>query len=126
MSRDESLRCARARRGLTLIEVLVAVAILGVGAGAWASLAGQGIDAMRATHARETEFQRADNELVRASLWSRTQLEASVGVHRVAGLQIVVERASAALFAVAVADSTGAVLLSTSFYRREFSVALPR
>jgi prepilin-type N-terminal cleavage/methylation domain-containing protein len=115
------------RRGLTLLEVLVALAILGFGAAGWAALLSQGAHAVQIVRSRETEIQRAAQELSRVSLWSREQVAGHVGRNASNGLILVIGEAAPSLYDVAVADTVrGRVLLHTSFYRRDSSATASR
>ena len=108
----------RARRGLTLIEVLVALVILAVGAASWASFAGQGAHAMRLAAARDAETQRASQLLARLSLWNRERLDALGAGRRVDGFVVAARPRGERVVAVTIADSAGQrVILRTSLYK---------
>ena len=104
------------RAGLTLIEVMVALAIFGLGAAGWLTLAAQGLHSAALSHAREAEIRAASSELARASLWNSAELARHSGVTRAQGLAVEVAPAGAPLWRVSVADSGGRVLLTTLVY----------
>jgi prepilin-type N-terminal cleavage/methylation domain-containing protein len=115
---------ARRRSGLTLLEVLVALAILGLGSAAWVGLVAQGMHAARMSDSRDAQIQHAALQLARMSTWSRTQLAAHVGRTAAPGFLVIVGEVTPSLYDVVIADTVrGAVLLHTSFYVRESSVA---
>ena len=108
---------AERRGGLTLLEVVVALAILGLGASSWLAVASQGMHSAGISHAREVRLRDASQELARASLWNHAELARRSGTTRSHGLAVQVEAAGTSLWRVSVFDSTGrAPLLSTLVY----------
>lgn len=113
---------ARPRRGLTLLEVLVALAILGLAAAGWATLFGQSMHAVRLMQSRDAEMRNATAQIARVSTWSRPQLAARVGRTNASGFLLIVGPITPSLYDVTIADTThGAPLLRTSFYARDTS-----
>ena len=105
-----------------LLEVLVALAILGMVGGAMAALAIDSGTAVR--HARRTddETRRASALLEAVSLWPREDLDRHLGTRPQGVWQLDVERATPTLYTVAVVDSSGRhELLHTALYRPSIS-----
>ena len=114
------------RSGLTLLEVLVALTLLGLGAAAWTGLAGQGMHSIQRGHARELELLRASQAMSRISLWPRERIEALGGNGIVWGFRVGMEPLTPSLYRVTIADSAGgAELLRTSLYVRAAAHASP-
>jgi len=117
----------RARSGLTLIEVIAALAILGIGAAAWAGLLGQGMLAARQAQTRDAQIRDAAAELARASVWTRSDFALHAGRSTLRGYLWSIAEIRPSLFDVEVADTvTGATLLRTSFFVRDSSAAAPQ
>jgi prepilin-type N-terminal cleavage/methylation domain-containing protein len=106
-------------KGFALLEVLVALAILGTAGLAVVELAAQGTRAV--THALEVERRVADEDrLLRAySLLNRRDLGQRVGLARVGPYAVRVERLDFALFRIALGAADGPVDLETILYRPE-------
>src|SRR5262245_35611207 len=108
------------RSGLTLLEVLAALVILGLCAAGWAALLGQGTHSVHASESRELEIESAAHQLSTVALWSNAELLGHTGRSRLGDVVLVVGQTTPTLFDVAVADTlTGRILLRTSFYRRD-------
>ena len=112
------------RQGLTLLEVLVALAILGLGAAAWIGLAAQGMHTQDRVTARADAIQRASFVMARLSLEPRDRLAAMGGLGLLEGFEVRVLPLSESLFQVSLADSAGgAELLRTAFHFPDGRVA---
>jgi prepilin-type N-terminal cleavage/methylation domain-containing protein len=109
----------RKRRGLTLIEVLAALAILGIGASAWAGLLRQGTYAARLARASDARIQLASEQLARSKLWSTSDFRRRLGTSDAGAFTLTVTEVVPSLFDVVVSDSSGAELLRTTFFVRE-------
>jgi prepilin-type N-terminal cleavage/methylation domain-containing protein len=107
-------------RGMTLIEVLVALAILVGAAGPLVALADAALLRTDQASREEARYQRASEAMTRIALLPRVDLERRLGVHYVAEFQVSVQRPSLDLFRLAVSDSTdrGPTLLVTVVYRQ--------
>lgn len=117
----------RGRSGLTLIEVLASLAILGISAAAWAGMLGQGLHAVRAARAREAQFSDAAAQLDRASVWTRADFAAHVGRSTLRGFMWSIVEIKPSLYEVVIADTVhGSPILRTSFYVRDSSAIAPR
>jgi type II secretory pathway pseudopilin PulG len=109
--------------GITLLEVLVALALLGgVGSALVAALAA-GVRAQIETAQRELAIKTADRLLTATSLLSRSDLDRRLGRHPVGGMTIEVQRPEPALYRLAILDSlqSDREALVTVVYRPEFS-----
>lgn len=112
------------RSGLTLLEVLVALAILALGAAAWVALAAQGMHTQNRVSARANQVQRASLVMAHLSILPRDRIAALGGVGLVEGFHVRVLPLSETLLEVGIADSAhGAELLRTSFHFPAFSGA---
>lgn len=106
------------RRGLTLLEVLVALTILGVAAAAWTALATQAGAAVNHARALESRIMDASRALTVASLWPAEHLTLG-GSEMVGGVRIRIVPIQQSLFEVSALDSaSGAELLRTTIYAR--------
>ena len=101
------MRCASAdRSGGVLLEVLVAMTILGIAGTSITTLA---VDSGRQVrHARESELalRRANALLTSVSLWSREDLDRHLGDRAQGDWRMTVTRATPSLYEVALRDGT--------------------
>ena len=107
-------------RGAALLEVLVALTLLGTvgGAAAWSTT--ESLRAVERMHAREAEQRRADRLLTAISLWPRADLDRHLGDRPEGAWRLEVNRPSPTIYVVTVRDSlSGAVLAQTALYRDE-------
>jgi prepilin-type N-terminal cleavage/methylation domain-containing protein len=105
----------RARGGLTLIEVLAALAILGVCTVSTVGMLVQSAHSVRSARIREGQVQGAAALLARMSVWTETDFLSRA---RGPDQRVTITPRNASLYDVSIADSAGAVLLTTSFYVR--------
>ena len=108
-------------RGVALLEVLVALAILG---GAGAALVASLAAGMRARHdisERETEIRTADRILTATSLLSRPDLDRRLGRHPAGEMLVEIQRPNPVLYRLSVSQSSRPKLdlLATVVYRPE-------
>jgi prepilin-type N-terminal cleavage/methylation domain-containing protein len=105
-------------RGLTLLEVLVALTILGFVAAALGGMASQLMLSVRLAGDREAQMLRAEVELAKETLALRAGPEIVEGSRIQGGVRITTLTLAPSLYAVTVADSaTGQILLRTSLYK---------
>ena len=108
----------RRRRGSSLLDVVIALVVLGLSGVALITLLGQTARSVRSVRTTEREIRRASDELGRFVAYDRAQLIAMLGRSRSHGWTIDVAQASPDVFDVSIAnsDTTGA-MLRTSIYR---------
>jgi hypothetical protein len=106
------------RPGAILLEVLVAVAILGA---AGIALVAQMHEVMATVHSverRESGFSEANAFLEAISLWPRADLDRHLGDRPNGAWRLVVERPSSDLYLVGIRDSSDRLMiLETALYR---------
>jgi type II secretory pathway pseudopilin PulG len=115
------LSMQRTERGIALLEVLVALAILGAaGAGLVAAL-GAGIRAGHDLRRRELEMAVADRVLAATALLSRDDLDRRLGRHPVGEVLVEVQRPQPALYRIGIRELRNPELetLVTVVYRPE-------
>jgi hypothetical protein len=101
-----------------LLDVVIALVVLGLSGVAMIALLGQTAHSVRTVRNTERDVRRASDELGRFVVYDRSQLIAMVGRSSSHEWSIVVLQAGPDLFDVSIADSdTSAVLLRTSVYR---------
>jgi prepilin-type N-terminal cleavage/methylation domain-containing protein len=110
----------RPRQGMTLLEVLVALAILSAGA---LSIAALGAQSWRAVHAaRDADRSTADASafLDAVALWPREELDQRLGDRVQQPWRLRIDRPLPTLYVVTLADSSGRdTILATSLFRPE-------
>lgn len=106
------------RRGSALLDVVIALAVLGLSGTALITLVGQTAHTMRKVRDTERELRLATDELSRFAIYDRSQLVAMAGRFVERGWTISVGQPFPDVFDVAVARSDGSgALLMTSVYR---------
>jgi len=94
----------RAERGVVLVEVLVAVLILGIAGLALMELCGSGLRATMAAETREREQADAERLLTAYTLLKRNELDQRLGDRRVGEYVVNVQRPERELYRIAIAD----------------------
>ena len=105
------------RKGIALLEVLVATLLLGTAGLALTSHAVQSAYAVALIEAREVDIRHASSLLARLSVARHGELRSRLGLARVDGFLVRVDLVVPGVFGVTVSDSsTGATLLQTRVY----------
>jgi Tfp pilus assembly protein PilV len=108
----------RRQRGSALLDVVIALAVLGLSGVALVTLMGQTARSMRDVRNTERELRQASDELGRFVVYDRTRLAAMVGKSVSHGWVVDVVQAAPDLFDVSVAATpTTRPLLRTTVYR---------
>lgn len=109
-----------ARSGMTLLEVLIALAIIGAAGLATMTLATQSWRAVHAAREAARSYRAASAFFEAVALWPRDDLDRHLGVRTQGPWRMRVERPVATLYVVTLADSSGTdTLLITSLHRPE-------
>jgi prepilin-type N-terminal cleavage/methylation domain-containing protein len=109
-----------ARRGITLLEVLVALAILATSALAILGAANQSWRAIRAAAEADSSLLDASAFLEAVALWPREELDQRLGERVQHPWKLSIDRPVPTLYVVTLVDSSGRdTLLVTSLYRAE-------
>lgn len=109
---------ASPRHGIVLLEVLVALAILGASGAALAALAVGTDDAVLRARTRDDDVRRASAFLEAVALWPREDLDRHLGRRPQGEWTLEVRHPTASLYVVALSDSgTSRRLLTTSLFR---------
>lgn len=122
------MRCVRpdARRGVVLLEAIVALTILTIAGAAVVALATDSARAVERARAADAATARASAFLDAVALWPREDLDRHLGARDEGTWRMIVDRPTPTLYAVILADSAGAhVLLHTVLYRAEEPNAAP-
>jgi prepilin-type N-terminal cleavage/methylation domain-containing protein len=115
-----------ARNGMTLLEVLIALAILGSVGVATVSLAVESWRAVCAARESDRSLRDASAFLETVALWPREDLDRRLGDRAQGPWRMRVDRPWPTLYVVTLADSSHRVtLLSTSLFRPEALHAAP-
>ena len=110
----------RARSGMTLLEVLVALAILGVAGATTIGLASESWRAVRAAREADESLREASAFFDAVALWPREDLDRHLGDRAQGPWRMRVDRPTPTLYVVTLADSTrGLAILETSLFRPE-------
>ena len=119
MTRERHPDTRRApRRGSALLEVAVAIALLGLTGTALVALMGQSGQSLDQVRRREIDVRRASDELARLSAYDRGRLLASAGSWLSRGWIVSVAPSAPDLFDIAVVDTTTKLpILQTTLYR---------
>jgi hypothetical protein len=106
--------------GSALLDVVIALAVLGLSGVALVTLLGQTAHSMRGVRTTERELRQASDELGRSVVYDRARLVAMVGKSVSHGWVVDVVQAAPDLFDVSVAATpTTRPLLRTTVYRRD-------
>lgn len=111
-------RKASRRRGMVLLEAIVALTILAISATTMVSLAASSLGAVSRAARLDGETQRASALLDAVALWPRADLDRHLGDRPEGPWDLRVDRPAPTLYVIALRDTTsGALLLATSLYR---------
>jgi Tfp pilus assembly protein PilV len=122
--RADRWRARRARAGIALLDVVVALAVLGLSGTGLITLLGQTAHSVRHVRQTEREVRQASDEMGRFVAYDRPILAAMVGRSLRHGWIVSVTPAGSDLFEVAIADTANrATLLTTTMYRPDTSRA---
>lgn len=112
------MRANGQRRGSALLDVVVALVVLGLSGVAMITLLGQTAYGIRTVRNTERDVRRASDELGRVVTYDRSQLVTMVGRSWSHGWSIEVIQSAPDLFDLTIADNeTTAALLRTTVYR---------
>ena len=110
----------RCNRGMTLLEVLVALAILGAAATGVAGLASQAWRTVYAAREADRSVGEASAFLDAVALWPREDLDQRLGDRVQRPWRLRIDRPLPTLYVVTLTDSSGRdTLLTTSLFRPE-------
>jgi type II secretory pathway pseudopilin PulG len=111
---------------VALLEVLVALAILGMAGSAFVGIAVQSARAAQLARDAETRITAASDFLDKVSLWQRADLDRHLGDRPEGSWRLRVNRVSPDIYDVVLSDSTGGrLLLETALYRPDSLALLP-
>ena len=106
--------CLRGERGVILVEVLAAVAIIGLAGLALTELTTAGLRATTDARVREREIADADRLLIAYTLLNRPQLDQRLGDRTIGPYVVNIQRPERGLYRIAVGDLTTVVYRSDS------------
>jgi len=116
---DTTGRDAR-RRGVALLEVIVGLTILAIGATTMVALASASLQAVTRANDADTQMRSADAFLQAVALWPRADLDRHLGDRAEGAWRLRIDRPAPTLYTVTLGDTvTGQVLLHTSLFRAE-------
>ena len=116
----------QSRRGVVLLEVMVALAMLPLGAVSVVTLASESLRAVARAEAADEETARASAFLDAVALWPRADLDRHLGNRSEGAWRLDIQRPLPTWYTVTLLDSLGTVpLLATSLYRPEVANAAP-
>lgn len=114
------LRKASSRRGMVLLEAIVALTILAIGATTMVALAAASLGAVHRAEVEGDEARRAGALFDAIALWPRADLDRHLGDRPEGPWDLRIDRWSPTLYLVALRDTANsALILSTSLYRPE-------
>lgn len=106
------------RRGVVLLEALVALAVLGMVGGAAALSVSESMRAVAHVHDTEAHLRDTARFLTAVSLWPRADLDRHLGTSRQGPWRLRIDRPSTTLYEVKLIDAaTESVLLRTTLFR---------
>jgi type II secretory pathway pseudopilin PulG len=122
MLRTES----RNRGGLVLLEVIIALTILAVGAASIVTLAAASLGAVAHAQEADRDMRRANALFEAVALWPRADLDRHLGDRPEGAWRLRVDRPMPTLYLVTLIDTASAQrVLETSLYRAETDNAAP-
>lgn len=108
----------RSERGVSLLEVMVALAILSIAGTSFMVYLAQSYRALHSAERREAVLNSAAVFLDAVSLWPREDLDRRLGSRRNGAWRLDIQRTAPYFYQVWLFDSTGTdLLLSTALYR---------
>ena len=114
------------RRGLVLLEVIVALTILAVAGVGVVTLSASALGAMNRAHQADVASQHANHFFDAVSLWPRSDLDRHLGDRAEGPWRLRVGRPIPTLYVVSLRDTASdRILFATSLYRPEASHAMP-
>jgi len=112
------MRPGDGRRGIALLEVILALAVLGVAGIGWATLAAQTLHTLEATLRREAELERAAQLLERLQAQPLHEIERMAGRRQIDGLTVHVTLLTRSVARMEILVPTqGRATLTTHIYR---------
>jgi len=117
----------RTNGGVALLEVLVALAILGTAGVSLVGLLGAGLRGEQDAQERERTLANEDRVLAAMTLLKRADLDRRIGRHDVGEFLVDVQRPEQTLYRIAIAQTSAPQVedLVTVVYRREIQSASP-
>lgn len=104
-------------QGMTLLEVIVALAILAMTGTALIATAHESIVAVARARTSGAEIQEASAFMDAVTLWSRTELDQRLGHRRQGKWWLRIDRPFPSLYTLVLSDSQNREVLRTSLYR---------
>ena len=112
------MRRMKRERGMVLLEVLVALAILGTAAASVVVATSESARAVKRARQADASLRAASDFLDAVALWTRDDLDRRLGDRPQGAWRLRIERPDLTLYTVALADSaSGRVVLATALYR---------
>lgn len=113
-------------RGSALLEVMVALLILGVAGSAAVVMASQASRAVASAEEHEAALREASAFLDAVALWTRADLDRRLGERSQGPWRLRIDRPEPTLYLVSLRDTlTDAELLRTALFRQDSTRALP-
>jgi type II secretory pathway component PulJ len=110
----------RPRRGVVLLEAIVALTILTIAALASAAMVRQAVDSVRRARETERDIRQISAFMEAIALWPRADLDRHLGNRPEGSWRLQIERPVATLYIVALTDSLSrGELVRTALYRPE-------
>jgi type II secretory pathway pseudopilin PulG len=111
---------AGARRGVALLEALVALVIIAITGAVISALVIESATATERSRVAEVDLRRARAFFEAVTLWPREDLDRHLGDHQQGSWRLRVDRVTPLVYSLALTDSSRTrVLLSTAVYRPE-------
>jgi type II secretory pathway pseudopilin PulG len=108
---------SKPRHGLTLLEVVVSLAILGTAGIAIMGMAHESFDAARRAIRLDREVRAGSAFLDAVTLWTRAELDQRLGERRQGPWWLRIDHATETIYAITLSDSTRRQLLQTIVFR---------